>query len=249
MRRFERAKSGDMRRTKREPRDIDNRHTQVEVENWENDEYQASWVGQTSYLRRAAEALDSPSDLDWDGIENYGNDIEVRNYLVNRDGNCDYEEINDSAEIEVCEVAGQGFNPQLPGREGAHFRSFTRKNARGRGGDGGYQNSSRGVKTNFGKPIDREQNSEEFQARLAKVECVNLNGGFEQRRSGWGQPGNKPDCFECGNTDRFAAQFPTYPAKTKRWADTPPPSTKKGENERKAERMKKVRARQLCLLP
>ena len=53
MRRFERAKSGDMRRTKREPRDIDNRHTQVEVWNSENYEYQAIWGDRTSDVRYA----------------------------------------------------------------------------------------------------------------------------------------------------------------------------------------------------
>ena len=67
------------------------------------------------------------------------------------------------------------------------------------------ENGFRGTKSNSGKPIGRKQNSEERQARLAKVEGLSLNGGFEQMRSGWPQSGNKPACFECGNTDRFKA--------------------------------------------
>ena len=51
-----------------------------------------------------------------------------------------------------------------------------------------------------------EENTEEKQARLAKVEGVSLKGGFEHRRSGRGKSENKATCTECGNTDHFKAQ-------------------------------------------
>ena len=40
---LEREKGGELRRTKREPDELDNHHTQGDVGNWENDEYQANW--------------------------------------------------------------------------------------------------------------------------------------------------------------------------------------------------------------
>ena len=43
---------------------------QGEVGNWENDEYQPSWGGQTSDVRYTCEAIDSPSALDLGEIEN-----------------------------------------------------------------------------------------------------------------------------------------------------------------------------------
>ena len=69
-----------------------------------------------------------------------------------------------------------------------------------------------------------------------KAEGLDLNGGSEQRGSGWCQSGNKPACFECENTDRFKDQRPIRLAKAKVWANTQPSSTKKGEMGRKAER-------------
>ena len=69
--------------------------------------------------------------------------------------------------------------------------------------------------------------------RLSKVEGVNLNVGFDQRRSGWCQSGNKPACSEYRYTERFKAQCPIWISKTKRWANTPPPSTKKGREDEK----------------
>ena len=59
------------------PKAIDNHHTQVEVENWENDEYRASWGGQTSDVRYTGEAIDAPIGLDLGEIENYSTDSEV----------------------------------------------------------------------------------------------------------------------------------------------------------------------------
>ena len=65
-------------------------------------------VDPTSDVRYTGEAIDSESDLDWHAIGNYGTDREVVDYLLNHDGACDFEEINDSAEIEVREVCGKG---------------------------------------------------------------------------------------------------------------------------------------------
>ena len=60
----------------------------------------------------------------------------------------------------------------------------------------------------FRKIRRSKQNSEERQARLAQVGCLSRKGDFDQRRHGWGQAGNKPSFFECGNTGRFNAQLP-----------------------------------------
>ena len=41
--------------------------------------------GQTSDVRCAVEAIDSPRDLGWGEIENYGTDCEVGDNLLNRE--------------------------------------------------------------------------------------------------------------------------------------------------------------------
>ena len=50
----------------------------------------------------------------------------------------------------------------------------------------------------------------EKQARLAKIEGLELKGDFEQRRSGRSKSENKAACFERGHTDRFKAQCPIW---------------------------------------
>ena len=99
---------------------------------------------------------------------------------------------------------------------------------RGAGGRGGPKIVSWKMKTNFGKPSDRKQNSEGRQTRLSDVDGANLNGDYEQRRSCLDQSGYKPACFDRGNTDRFKAQRPIWLAKTKRRGNTPPTYTKQG---------------------
>ena len=47
-------------------------------------------------------------------------------------------------------------------------------------------------------------------------------------RSGWGESGDNPAGFECGNTDRFKAQWRIWISETNRWASTRHPSTKLG---------------------
>ena len=77
---------------------------------------------QTIDGRYTYEAIGPPSDLAWKEIDYYGTDIEVGgDYLLNRDGTCDYGEISDPSEIESYKVPGGGFNTQAPGRRGAHF--------------------------------------------------------------------------------------------------------------------------------
>ena len=66
------------------------------------------------------------------------------------------------------------------------------------------------MKANLGKTGEREQNSEDRQARSAKGDGVSLKGDFEQMRAGWGESENKPTRFECGNTDRLKAQCPIW---------------------------------------
>ena len=48
-----------------------------------------------------------PTDLDWGGIDAYGTDSELVDYLLNRDGTYDYGYISDPAEIEAFEVFGK----------------------------------------------------------------------------------------------------------------------------------------------
>ena len=64
------------------------------------------------------------------------------------------------------------------------------------------------MKANVGKTGEMKQFSEEKQTRLAKMEGISLKCDFEKRRSGWSAAENKAACFECGDTDRFKAQFP-----------------------------------------
>ena len=49
-------------------------------------------------MRYAGESTDSPCDLDWGEIENYGTGSEL-GLSLNRDGTSDYGGINDLAEI------------------------------------------------------------------------------------------------------------------------------------------------------
>ena len=41
------------------------------------------------------------------GLENYGADSELGRYLVNRDGACDYGDVDDPAEIDAYKVQAQ----------------------------------------------------------------------------------------------------------------------------------------------
>ena len=90
---------------------------------------------QTSDVRYAGEAVDSPCGLYWGEIENYGTDTEVSGYLLNRDVTCDYGEIIDPIAIEVYKVPGRGFNSHAPGRKGAYFQSIQRQNERSARGE------------------------------------------------------------------------------------------------------------------
>ena len=51
--------------------------------------------------------IDSPSDLDWEELENYGAGSEVKRYLVNHDGAGDYWDIIDPTEIDAYKVPGK----------------------------------------------------------------------------------------------------------------------------------------------
>ena len=63
--------------------------------------------GQTNEVRYTVGAIDSPSDLDWGELENYGADSAAGRYLVNHDGTCDYGDISDPTEIEAYQVCGR----------------------------------------------------------------------------------------------------------------------------------------------
>ena len=122
-------------------------------------------------------AIVFPIDLEWGEIENYGTDIEVANYLVSRDGTCDYGKINDSAEIEVYKVPGKG--DLIRTHQGGKKR--TSNQFRDKSHWGKPKNRFRATQSNFGKLNDRKPNPAGIQARVAKVEGLHLNGGFEQR--------------------------------------------------------------------
>ena len=90
------------------------------------------------------------------------------------------------------------------------------------------------MKANIEQNGERRQSYEETQARLAKVEGINLIGDFEQRRSGWCTSGNKAACFLCGNTENFKAHRPIWIKKKKKWAgDRPTTNAKGGQKVRK----------------
>ena len=63
---------------------------------------------------------------------------------------------------------------------------------------------------------DSERNnvSDERQAKLATEVGVNIVVGYEQRRTG-ATPGGKYACFECGNTSHFMEGFPVFNDKWK----------------------------------
>ena len=56
---------------------------------------------------------------------------------------------------------------------------------------------------------------EEKQARLAKIDGLELKGDFEQRRSGWNKSESKAACFERGHTDHFKAECPIWEKRKK----------------------------------
>ena len=81
----------------------------------------------------------------------------------------------------------------------------------------------------MGKPFEGKQ------ARLAKMEGLQLNGDFDQRRSVWSSARNKAACFECGNTDRFKAQCPIWIKKKERWGkEGKTTKWEKGEGKKKS---------------
>ena len=63
-------------------------------------------MGQTNEIRYTGGAIDSPSDLDWEELGNYGADSEVGRCRVNHDGDNDYGGISDQTEIETDKVPG-----------------------------------------------------------------------------------------------------------------------------------------------
>lgn len=74
---------------------------------------------------------------------------------------------------------------------------------------------------------ERKQNLEGGQTRWAKVDGVGLKGGLKQRPVDCGTA-EKPACSECGSTDRFNAQRPTWLERKKRWPNVIPTHGVKG---------------------
>ena len=181
-------------------------------------------------MRCAVGANDSPINLECADVENYGTDIEVGGYLLNRDGALDYGEISGPAEIEAYEVSGKwNLIRNHQGKRNVLSGNFETKYT------GPIRKWFRGMKSNFWKPIDRKQNSGGGrQARLSKVGCLILKGDCEQRILGRNQAWNKPACFERGDTDRFKSQCPIWLAETARWTNTHPAPKKKGGEQKGA---------------
>ena len=92
------------------PVEIDNRHSHIECGNggWARRSIEITEGDRTSDVRPTGESIDSASLLEWAEIENYGTDSEAADYLINRDGTCDYGEIREQAKIEAYEVTGKG---------------------------------------------------------------------------------------------------------------------------------------------
>ena len=90
------------------------------------------------------------------------------------------------------------------GKNQRKFRQSSKKltgNAKGR-------NNFLGIQANAWILGENRKPLEEKQARVAKMEGLELKGDFEQRRSVQSNPENKAACFECGHTDHFKAQCP-----------------------------------------
>ena len=84
-------------------------------------------------------------------------------YLLSRNGDCDYGEISDLVEIEAyAAFGGRRFNSPTAGRKGTYLQSISRQNERG----GVAEKWFRVTISNFGKPIERKLNSDGRQARL-----------------------------------------------------------------------------------
>ena len=123
--------------------------------------------------------IDSPSDLDWEGLGKYGAGSEAGGYLVSRDGACDYGDIGNPAEIDAYKVfAKENVEKEKTWREGPTFKQFRAKIQRSKPKTGFLK-----MKSNLGKG-ERKQNFDERQARLERVGGDSLKGGFAQRRPG-----------------------------------------------------------------
>ena len=108
--------------------------------------------GQTSAVRYAGAAIDCPSDPEWKEIKNYGTDSEVGDYLLNHDGNCDYEEIRAPTETEAYQVSEKGdLFRNRQGREERPYKQFRDQMHKAK-----PQMVSVKTKTSFGKPTDRK---------------------------------------------------------------------------------------------
>ena len=57
-------------------------------------------------------ASEGESDLDWEGIENYGTDSDVENYVVNHDQTYDYGELDKAVDVEVYKAFGKEQMPR-----------------------------------------------------------------------------------------------------------------------------------------
>ena len=73
------------------------------------------------------------------------------------------------------------------------------------------------MQTGAGISEENRKPFEEKQARLAKMEGLELRGDFEQRRSGWDKAENKAACFERGRADHFKAECPIWIEKKEKW--------------------------------
>ena len=152
--------------------------------------------------------------IGWD-FRNYGTDSAAELYLQNNAETQGYDELQNQTDVEVFRVFAR--DQILRDRAGGiprTFKQFKRKIS----GRRKSRDCFKKTKGNIEQKGERRQSFEEKQSRLAKVERINLIGDFEQRRSGWSSPGNKAACFECGNTDRFKAQFPIWIKKKEKWA-------------------------------
>ena len=132
-------------------------------------------------------------------------------YLLNRDGTCDYGEIIDPADIEAFGVFGKANLIRKQRRKQKRTFKQLLDKMKGRKARIGFQK----MQADFGESGWRKQNSDGRKSRLARVDGLNSKGDLEQRRRGWCQAVNKPSFIERGNTDRFEAQCPIWLEKKK----------------------------------
>ena len=173
---------------------------------------------------------DVSSGLDWGEIENYGTDSEVGKFFRNNEDAQGYGDLQTATDVGVFKIFAK--EQIARGRNGEKTRSSRQFNKK-LTNNPKDKYKFRKMQTDAGITGGNREPFEEKQARLAKVEGLELSCDFEQMISGWGKAGNKASCFECGRADHFKAECPIWIKKKEKWQQEG--KTGKGKNERGGE--------------